>query len=292
MHKYLRAIGFSKCKNRDDVQKVLQAVCKDPNYTSIVNEDSDIYGYISRSFGKNMGVKLVGVYDSDHHFHEDYYFPYVESDLVSSTLPLEVEKHSDRLAYGGIIDDAGMGIALIFYLNNGIELASMGDRHPREVVESVSLNALCTSGKILLPIYKTDDDCEKMKVTAKERSKLMEAARNGDETAIENLAMEDMAILRTVSERITREDIYSLVDTCFMPYGLESDQYSVLGEIRQVEKITNRMTGEMLWQLTLECNHLLLTVMINADDLLGEPAVGRRFKGEIWLQGTAKLKEK
>ena len=32
-----------------------------------------------------------------------------------------------------------------------------------------------------------------------------------------------------------------------------------------------------------------MTVAINQAHLLGEPAVGRRFKGQIWLQGSVKF---
>lgn len=38
--------------------------------------------------------------------------------------------------------------------------------------------------------------------------------------------------------------------------------------------------------MTLECNDMDLDICINEKDLLGEPDVGRRFKGVIWLQGN------
>jgi hypothetical protein len=31
---------------------------------------------------------------------------------------------------------------------------------------------------------------------------------------------------------------------------------------------------------------MLMAIAINEKDLLGTPAPGRRFKGEIWLQGN------
>jgi hypothetical protein len=30
---------------------------------------------------------------------------------------------------------------------------------------------------------------------------------------------------------------------------------------------------------------MLIDMCINSEDLLGEPAAGRRFRGNIWLQG-------
>ena len=42
---------------------------------------------------------------------------------------------------------------------------------------------------------------------------------------------------------------------------------------------------EELVQMTVECNNIQFDICINRADLLGDPAVGRRFKGTIWLQG-------
>jgi hypothetical protein len=70
-----------------------------------------------------------------------------------------------------------------------------------------------------------------------------------------------------------------------MPYGVECDQYSILGEILECEKVTNNVSGENIWKFVLNVNDLVMDVCINELDLLGEPAVGRRFKGVIWMQG-------
>ena len=45
------------------------------------------------------------------------------------------------------------------------------------------------------------------------------------------------------------------------------------------------MTKEELYLLYVECRDLVISVVVNKSDLLGEPAPGRRFKGVIWLQG-------
>ena len=88
-----------------------------------------------------------------------------------------------------------------------------------------------------------------------------------------------------ISKRIISEDILSIVDTFFMPYGIESDQYSIMGEILDYYIVENQQTGESCYVLTLNSNYLIFDVCINKKDLLGEPAPGRRFKGTIWMQG-------
>ena len=123
------------------------------------------------------------------------------------------------------------------------------------------------------------------------RNSLMAAAKKGDEDAIETLTLEDMDIYTTISRRIQKEDIFSLVDTYFMPYGVECDQYSVLGEILEIKMTTNMMTGEKIYILKICTNELTFDVSINIIDLYGEPQVGRRFKGVVWLQGNINFPE-
>jgi len=76
-----------------------------------------------------------------------------------------------------------------------------------------------------------------------------------------------------------------------MPCGVECDQYSVIGEIKDIQKVKNIYTKEEMYILSLECNDLLFNVCINSQDLVGEPEIGRRFKGQIWLQGTLNFEE-
>ena len=86
-----------------------------------------------------------------------------------------------------------------------------------------------------------------------------------------------------------KEDLYSIVDSSFMPSGIECDQYSVIGEIRKIEEKKNQITKEIVYDLTLECSDMIFHVGIAKIDLIGEPKIGRRFKGQIWMQGVAKF---
>ena len=119
----------------------------------------------------------------------------------------------------------------------------------------------------------------------KNRNHLIAAARNGDEEAMESLTMEDMDTYSMISQRIVTDDILSIVDSYFMPYGIECDQYSVMGEITEMNTTKNAVTGEQVYELGLVCNDVPIDICINEKDLFGVPEVGRRFKGQIWLQG-------
>ena len=121
---------------------------------------------------------------------------------------------------------------------------------------------------------------------------MLKAARDGDEDAIENLTLEDMDTYTMISKRIENEDILSIVMSHFMPCGVECDQYNVMGDILNVELRENNQTKEKIYVMTIEANGIILDVCINQQDLVGEPAVGRRFRGIIWLQGLVHFEEK
>lgn len=100
------------------------------------------------------------------------------------------------------------------------------------------------------------------------------------------LTLEDMDTYALLSQRVMKEDIFSIVKSTFMPFGIESDQYTVLGEIIDCVTMENKLTHEKLYGMKLLCNNIQFDVCINEKDLLGEPAIGRRFRGNVWMQGN------
>ena len=125
--------------------------------------------------------------------------------------------------------------------------------------------------------------------SASKRKDLLADARKGNEEAIESLTLEDMDTYSMISKRIQNEDVFSIVETFFMPYGMECDKYQILGRIMECQEIENEYTKEKLYQMTVECNDIVLKICINIKDLFGEPEIGRRFKGIVWLQGRVQF---
>ena len=150
---------------------------------------------------------------------------------------------------------------------------------------TLTLAALSTKGTIMMPINKSEKDLIRNKQVSINRSQLLNAARKGDEEAIESLTLDDMDTYTTISKKIHKEDLFSLVDTYFMPYGVECDHYSILAEIVDCNLIRNKLTEEEIYLMTVNCNDMVFDLCINKEDLYGEPQVGRRFKGIIWMQG-------
>ncbi len=118
---------------------------------------------------------------------------------------------------------------------------------------------------------------------------MLDAARNGDTDAMEQLTYDEMNTYTSISSRVIKEDVLSIIDTSFMPCGVECDHYMVIGNIYAVEKLQNIYSKEIVYNLLIEANGLMINVGINEADLQGEPKVGRRFRGEIWLQGVVTI---
>ncbi len=294
MHRYLRAIGFSNLKSRLQVNNLLAYVIQNADekkYTS-TNDMDIMFAEYSMDFAENLGITVRGEFNEENQFVFDYYFPYSRGTQISSYEDISIERHAEKESYAGICDDVKVGVSLIFYLQNVISYLKIKNANRLPIKgTSLILSALSVDGTILLPLEKKESDLKKTKKESINRSRLIAAARNGDEDAMESLTLEDIDTYTNISRKILKQDVFTLVDTYFMPYGVECDQYSVLGEIVDYQFVENKMTKEEICQMTICCNDLYFDVSINKKDLLGEPKTGRRFKGVIWMQGHINFPE-
>ena len=288
MHKFLRAAGFSMYQKKRDIAQLMELLQKQPALTRCIQIDSETNVYEMRTkVAPNIGISIVGEMNENGKFEREFYLPYLESKQVSSKADCSVQRHTEKETYAGMADEVRIGISLIFYVQNFMDYREKRlKKNEYFHIDSFNLSGLSVSGKVLLPIKKTQKQIEMAKVSSKKRTNLIEAARNGDETAMESLTLEDIDLYAKISRRAMKEDLYSIIDSCFMPCGIECDQYSVIGEIKKVDKVKNIYTKEEIYILDLECSDMMMSVCINSQDLLGEPMVGRRFKGQIWLQGS------
>lgn len=287
MHKYMRAIGFSELADRQDQQKLITDIILNATHRSYTsNGNETILAEFCEDFAENMGVAVCGEFDAEDKFTYDYFYPYLRGRGISSYEDVSVERHAEKESYAGVCDDIKVGVSLIFYLQNIIPYVKAQFSNSLPISgTSLTLSGLSLGGSIILPIVKNERELQKVKKAANNRNQLIAAARQGDEEAIESLTLEDMDTYTSISRKILTEDVFSLVDTYFMPYGVECDQYSILGEITDYSMTTNKMTGEKIYLMEISCNDLTFDICINSMDLYGEPQVGRRFKGVIWMQG-------
>lgn len=289
MHKFLKSIGFTDV-NRTEMEKILKDIVDHPGVIKVTKDsDGNEFAELSREYAPNMGIMVRGVYDEKDVFTREYYCPYFMGTTKTTDEEIEIEKHAERESYAGVCDEIKLGVSLIFYLQNVVDyLADNSHLKVQQNLRGAVLAGLATDGKILIPVERKKK-YEIQDPDYNSRSQLMARAREGDENAIENLTMEDMDLYTIISRRVVHEDVLSIVDTYFMPYGIECDQYSVLGDILDFSYVKNPHTEEEICCMKVTCNEMIFDVCINKNDLMGVPEVGRRFKGNIWMQGSVCL---
>ena len=288
MHQYLRAVGFSTIENKKQERDLLNDCIIDPNKKDYVNAGRDnILVEYSKNYSPSCGIAIRGEYDDANTLTLDFYYPFVLADKISTNEGVSIERHAANESFAGFTEDYRVGVSLIYYIQNGIEFINRDANEKKEKnVRCTSFSALSLEGTIMLPIKKDPKQREQILKANADRNKRIMAAKNGDEEAIEQLTMEDIDTYSAVSRRILTDDVFTLVDSYLMPYGVECDQYSILAEIEECRLEKNILSGEEIYIMDLSCNGLPITLCINSKDLLGEPLAGRRFRGNIWLQGS------
>lgn len=293
MHRYLRAVGFSGIQKREEFEALAKftSECYQTEETAVTAEGED-FSERRKAFAEQMGLLVRGVYDEKDEYQIEYCIPYFTGKTERFYEDMIIERHAEKESYAGVCDDMNLGVSLIFYVQNVTEyLNKIRYGKMESASASLILSGLSVEGKILMPVY------QKMPVVSEiranqERSRMIQAARDGDEDAIENLTIEDMDTYSMISRRIADEDVFSIVTTHFMPCGVECDQYNIMGDILSVDLRENNRTKEKIYAMTIETNGIVMDVCINQKDLMGEPEVGRRFRGIIWLQGLVHFEEK
>lgn len=287
MHDYLRSIGFKKIQKKDDMEVLIQKVLLSPDEKIFYkkNEESSIV-QLNKDFGECFGISVVGEMNARGNLDVEYSYPYVKGKNMFYQEEIHIEKYSDRDAYAGMCDNVNIGVPLIFYAHNFVHYLNMSkhkEMFPK--VNNAVLSGLSLEGTVILNIEKDENQIRSEKVSNTNRNQLLEAAKEGNMEAIEILTLDDMDTYTMISKRAKREDIFTIVDTYCIPYGIETDKYSMMGTIQEVDEFVNTETGEAVYYMAIACNDLEFEVCINKEDILGQPAVGRRFKGTVWLQG-------
>lgn len=289
MHSYLKSIGYSNISTKDDEQKLINEIIRYANKKSMISisqTKDDQYAEFSREIAPGMGVTVRGQIDEQDQFQLDHYFPYLTPRVVTSTEETFIEKKSENDSYGAMCEDYRLGVALIFHLQNAVDYLRVNKR--RKVTSfqcPVRVSALASEGTILFPAVKTAEDVRTVNEETKQFAKMIAAAKDGDQEAIDHLAIKEIDDYALVNDRVKTEDIFSIVDTSFVPYGMESEVYRIVGIILSLEERTNSQTGEKIYLMEIYCNHIVFDLCINTKDLLGVPEKGRRFRGVVWLQG-------
>ena len=212
MHEYLRAVGFSDIKDKAELNRLLQTI--EESYQSertSGNRDGKDFSERKKEFAPGMGIMLRGEYDEEGNYQREYYFPYFHGKQEKLYETVTVERHAEKESYAGVCDDLSLGVSIIFYVQNVADL--LNEQRLNQLFSctgTLKFSGLSTGGKVLLPVVKGITEEENSDAVL-QRTKLIQAARDGDEEAIENLTLEDMDIYSMISRRIADEDVFSIL---------------------------------------------------------------------------------
>ncbi|MCR5432490.1 MAG: DUF3881 family protein [Lachnospiraceae bacterium] len=286
MHRLLRSIGYSEIEYQEQVEELLRLIVRDTKDRQFIRKKAgpiitEYRGKVSDS----TGICVCGEEDANGKFHVTHYFPYCINEVQAREEDyVAFDKKVAGDGYTGMCDDYAIGATMIFYVQNVVDYMFKHEGENGVDEMTVSFSALSDKANIILPTV-VREETPKTIIKNNRKEKLIEQAKNGDEKAIVSLSMEDIDKYAIVNERAKKEDILSIVETSLVPLGSESDLYILVGNIRDVRIEINSYTGEEVYILLIDMNTILVNVSINKKDLFGEPEIGRRFRGNVWLQG-------
>ena len=148
MHKFLRAAGFSMYTKKKDIEKLLDLLERQPSITKCVQVDEESNVCEMRAeVAPGLGISIVGELNEEGNFEREYYFPYLESNVVGSTEECSVQRHTEKETYSGMVDENRVGITLIFYIQNFLDFREkMLDKEHHSRIGSVCFSGMSIGG--------------------------------------------------------------------------------------------------------------------------------------------------
>ena len=225
MNLYIRAIGFQYLDAVFEEEMIHAGILDSIEKGFVIKNTKLNRGAVIVRVSESTGLYIYGRFKGDEFIYE-YYFPFILGKTSCDNDEITIERHLDKESFAVVCDESKTGVTLIFYLQNVMDyLEFIFDKDGLNQKEynidtkgtlykipiknrRVSLTALSLGGMILLPSHKKVEPV-KAKRAQEEREKLIQAAKNGDEAAIENLTIEDIDTYNQLSQRILKEDVFT-----------------------------------------------------------------------------------
>ena len=100
MHKYLRAAGFSMYQKNRDIKALLKCLSKEPKDSRCIQIDRDTDFYELRAeIADGIGISMCGEMNEQNELEIEYYYPYLESSIETSTAECSIQRHTETVSY-------------------------------------------------------------------------------------------------------------------------------------------------------------------------------------------------
>ncbi len=287
---YLRSVGFDSDMSLKEFRDVIEYTIENSlSLRKTLSEDGSVCAEIRSSFGDSMGMILCGKYDDDDIFHLDFFLPYLENNINSIEGDVSVAKRPLVQGFLAETDDTFLGYTLNFVLQNPFDFIIKGFRENENYNAFVSLSGFSLHGKILLGVFCPNSTAGMNRIDKEfldDRKDLLKRIKEGDSDAVEYISQKEGILIENVKRRNINEDLYSIVDTSLRPTSQFPWVYHIIGTIVNWRVIKNKVTKGLVYNFLLNCHDLFISICINKEDLKGVPAIGRRYKGIVHLQGS------
>ncbi|MBO7403257.1 MAG: DUF3881 family protein, partial [Lachnospiraceae bacterium] len=240
MHSYFRAVGLSNITNAQATENLIKHVVASRDSIR-KTEDRDVNPLREYTLEVAPGVCVTvrcevdtdPCGESETPIRVLNYFPYISEARESFNTEVYINKKVDTRGYHGMCDDPRLGVSLIFHLVNAVDfLNSRFKMASGAFSKPVSITGLCLDGRIILPVEKRGTPDNIRTVSQRHMNIIADSAGNPQD-AFDSITQANMDIYAEVMERAKKEDVYSIVETTFIPYGAESDIYSIVGELEE-----------------------------------------------------------
>ena len=86
MHRFMRAIGFSKLTERKQQKKLVTDIIVNPDDREYTTKQNDtVITMFSKEFAPGLGISVCGEFDEDDNYSYDYFYPYLRGNVISSS---------------------------------------------------------------------------------------------------------------------------------------------------------------------------------------------------------------
>lgn len=281
---FLRAIGFSDINNPEELENLLSKVINNSDRHSAVSIDKEIavMEYL-KLFGDGIGLYTRGKTTENDELIVERWAIYADTsnEIPIINTDIDNDENTDILV---TCEDKENGNELAFYLQNVNEFLAV--KNEEISISGVCLSAVSVKGKIILPISKNNDEVIIEQKEEEAFKNLIKASQNGDELALETLALQLSQCKDSIVSRLdNNEDLFSIIDNCLFPVSKDDLEYVILGDIEEVKNITNNVTNEEIICLKLSTLGIKLNLYINSKDLTGMPLPNMRFSGTCYISG-------
>lgn len=288
MNEYMSAVGLGGL-SLNELEDIYRIVEKNPDLTQEARY-LDGHSYQDRIFEltkyitRRTGIRERGFLDRDGNFVRQEVFPFVESQEKATENGITLERLKSLPGCMARTEIPQLGCVLYSYIQNLYEISDGREftEQTDALYDGLSLSGLSYTGMILLP--KGDANDKELSRMEGHRNRLKNELYNGNDDAYDQLTLTEMQIYTKIDKRARKDSIYGVVETTFMPRGIEDDMYYCIGVIEDMSEDEIGFTGQSIYHLMLSCCGIRFEVTIGKDSLLGEPEIGRRFKGMVWMQ--------